>query len=50
VVRDVAAKRYAVIQFDPGEPYALGENVHNALMRSYRLHHSDDFGTFYVRR
>ncbi len=48
VVRDVAAKRYAVIQFDPGEPYALGENVANAVMRSYRLHHSDDFGTFYV--
>jgi hypothetical protein len=44
----VAAKRYAVIQFDPGEPYALGENVYQALTHSYRLHHSDDFGTFYV--
>jgi hypothetical protein len=44
----VAAKRYAVIQFDPGEPYALGENVYQALVQSYRLHHSDDFGTFYV--
>jgi len=44
----VAAKHYAVIQFDPGEPYALGENVYTALMRAYRLHHSDDFGTFYV--
>jgi hypothetical protein len=50
VVRDVAAKRYAVIQFDPGEPYALGENVANALAHSYRLHHSDDFGIFYVPR
>jgi hypothetical protein len=48
VAHDVATKRYAVIQFDPGEPYALGENVANALTRSYRLHHSDDFGTFYV--
>ncbi|GAA0587393.1 6-pyruvoyl-tetrahydropterin synthase-related protein [Rhizomicrobium electricum] len=48
VARAVQAKRYAVIQFDPGEPYALGENVYQALMQSYRLHHSDDFGTFYV--
>jgi len=48
IVRAVAAKHYAVIQFDPGEPYALGENVYNALMSAYRLHHSDDFGTFYV--
>jgi hypothetical protein len=48
IARAVAARRYAVIQFDPGEPYALGENVYQALMRSYRLHHSDDFGTFYV--
>jgi hypothetical protein len=48
VARAVEAKRYAVIQFDPGEPYALGENVYQALMKSYRLHHSDDFGTFYV--
>lgn len=48
VAHAVATKRYAVIQFDPGEPYALGENVYLALMQSYRLHHSDDFGTFYV--
>lgn len=48
VARDVRNKRYAVIQFDPGEPYALGENVYQALIASYRLHHSDDFGTFYV--
>jgi hypothetical protein len=48
IARAVENKRYAVIQFDPGEPYALGENVYQALMKSYRLHHSDDFGTFYV--
>jgi hypothetical protein len=48
IARAVQAKRYAVIQFDPGEPYALGENVYQALMHSYRLHHSNDFGTFYV--
>jgi hypothetical protein len=46
----VATKRYAVIQFDPGEPYALGENVYVALMGAYRLHHTDDFGSFYVPR
>lgn len=44
----VAARRYAVIQFDPGEPYALGDGVYQALVKSYRLDHSDDFGTFYV--
>jgi hypothetical protein len=48
IARAVEAKRYGVIQFDPGEPYALGENVYQALVKSYRLHHSDDFGTFYV--
>jgi hypothetical protein len=50
IARAVHDKRYAVIQFDPGEPYALGENVYQALMASYRLHHSDDFGSFYVPR
>ena len=48
IARAVKDKRYAVIQFDPGEPYALGENVYQALIASYRLHHSDDFGSFYV--
>lgn len=48
IARAVQSKQYAVIQFDPGEPYALGENVYQALMRSYRLHHADDYGTFYV--
>lgn len=48
ITAKVDAKYYAVIQFDPGEPYALGENVYQALMRAYRLHHSDDYGSFYV--
>ena len=50
IVSAVERKRFAVIQFDPGEPYALGENVYTALMGAYRLHHTDDFGSFYVPR
>jgi hypothetical protein len=48
IAAKVERKYYAVIQFDPGEPYALGENVYQALTKSYRLHHNDDFGIFYV--
>ncbi|GAA0551356.1 MFS family permease [Rhizomicrobium palustre] len=44
----VEAKHYAVIQFDPDSPYSLGEAVHDAMERSYRIHHSDWYGTFYV--
>lgn len=44
----VAAKRYGVIQFDPDSTDSLGEAVHEAMDRSYRVHHSDWYGTFYV--
>ena len=46
----VKARRFAVLQFDPGEPYALGGNVYDAVKENYRLDHSDDFGEFYVPR
>jgi hypothetical protein len=42
--------RFAVIQVDPDSPYSLGQNVHDAMARSYRLHHTDDYGAFYVPR
>lgn len=48
IARKVEQKYYAAIQFDPGEPYALGDNVYQALQQSYRLHHEDDYGTFWV--
>lgn len=48
IVRLVEEKRFAVLQFDPGEPTALGDNVARALQHAYRLHHRDGFGTFYV--
>ena len=48
LVRLIEARRFAVIQFDPDSPYSLGENVHNAVARAYRLDHEDDFGSFYV--
>ena len=46
----VAARKFAALQFDPGEPYALGGNVYDAVKANYRLDHSDDFGEFYVPR
>jgi len=50
LVRQIESKRFAVIQFDPDSPYSLGEDVHDAMERSYRLDHEDDFGSFYVPR
>lgn len=50
LVRRVEAHDFAVIQFDPDSPYSLGENIHNAMARHYRLDHTDDFGDFYVPR
>lgn len=44
----IAAKRYGVIQLDPGSDYPLGDAVHDAMAASYRLHHSDWYGSFYV--
>jgi hypothetical protein len=50
LVRWIEAKRFAAIQFDPDSPESLGENVHAAMDRFYRVAHSDGFGTFYVPR
>jgi hypothetical protein len=46
----IEARRFSVIQFDPDSPYSLGENVHDAIARVYRLDHEDDYGSFYVPR
>ena len=46
----IATRHFAVIQFDPDSPYSLGENVHNAVAKAYRLDHTDDYGAFYVPR
>jgi hypothetical protein len=48
--RQIEERRFAVIQFDPDSPYSLGQNAHDAVARSYRLHHADDYGAFYVPR
>ena len=50
LAREVEARRFAVIQFDPDSPESLGERVHEAMNRSYRVDHVDDYGTFYVPR
>lgn len=46
----IEARHFCVIQFDPDLPYPLGENVHDAVERAYRLDHEDDYGSFYVPR
>jgi hypothetical protein len=46
----IEARHFSVVQFDPDSPYSLGENVHNAIARAYRLDHQDDYGSFYVPR
>jgi len=50
LTRQIEARRFAAIQFDPDSPYSLGDNVHNAVARAYRLDHADDYGAFYVRK
>jgi len=50
LVKQIEARHFAVIQFDPDSPYSLGENVHDAVRRTYRLDHEDDFGVFFVPR
>jgi hypothetical protein len=46
---DIAQCRFAVLQFDSLDPFALGSNVHAALLAHYRIDHRDDDGTFFVR-
>ena len=50
LVAAIEARHFSVIQFDPDSPYSLGENVHDAVARAYRLDHEDDYGSFYVPR
>jgi len=46
----IEARCFGAIQFDPDSLYSLGENVHEAIARAYRLDHQDDYGSFYVPR
>jgi hypothetical protein len=50
LARKIEEKRFAVIQFDPDSPESLGEGIREAMARTYRVHHNDWYGTFYVPR
>lgn len=50
LVRQVADKRFAVIQLDPDADQPLGPKVAAAMDAAYRLHHNDDQGFFYIPR
>ncbi len=50
LVTAIEGRHFSVIQFDPDSPYSLGENVHDAVARAYRLDHEDDYGRFYIPR
>lgn len=49
-LRDIAARRFAVIEFDETEPYPLPSVAQRAIVRFYRVDHTDDDGVFLVPR
>jgi hypothetical protein len=46
----LAARHFAVLQFDPDEDFPLTPRVRRALDANYRVGRKSDDGTFYVRR
>lgn len=46
----LAGRRFAMVEFDPDEPFPLTPRVHRALSENYRVDHSNDDGTFFVPR
>jgi hypothetical protein len=50
LIQAIDARRFAALQFDALAPFALGPDVHQAVVRNYRVDHSNDDGVFFVRR
>lgn len=50
MVRLLDAHRFAAIEFDSLDDFALGPRVKAALLRNYRVDHESDAGVFLVRR
>lgn len=49
-LREIAARKFAAIEFDETSPYPLPPDVHTAIDRNYRVDHTDDEGVFLVPR
>jgi hypothetical protein len=49
-LRAIAARRFAVIEFDETTPYPLPADVDAAIYRFYRVDHTDDEGVFLAPR
>src|SRR5262249_46660844 len=50
LVKDIAARRYGIIQFEEMSPFPLTPRVRDALLEHYRLARQDDDRVFFVPR
>lgn len=50
LIRMIGRHRFAAMQLDTLSPFALGDGVHLALDRSYRIDHTNDDGVFLIPR
>ena len=50
LIRRIDAHAFAAMQFDTLEPFALGPSVKAAVLKTYRIDHTNDEGVFFVPR
>ncbi len=50
LIRRIDAGDFSVMEFDTLEPFALGPRVKAAVLKAYRIDHTNDEGTFFVPR
>ncbi len=50
LIQMLSARRYAAVQLDALEPFALGERARRTLNRAYRVDHTNDDGIFLTPR
>jgi hypothetical protein len=50
LIQMLGRHRFAAVQLDTLSPFALGDHVHLALNRSYRIDHTNDDGVFLIPR
>ena len=50
LIRRIEAHDFSVMEFDTLEPFALGPRVKAAVLKTYRIDHTNDEGVFFVPR
>lgn len=50
LAHEIDAHAFAAVQLESLDPFALTPHIHDALLKAYRIDHSDDEGTFLVPR